>query len=109
MTGLGRIIRTTAVLLAVLYTPAELLAFKPDTLSGNTTPISQAAQMLSRYIAIPSVSGSENEAAYFLAGKCEEAGLHVHFITDNPGSVNFAASLSTHYLLANQISFFRIT
>ncbi len=93
MTGFCRIIKTTSVLLAVFCTPAELVAFKSDTLKRDTTEISKAALMLSRYIAVPSVSGNENEAAYFFASKCEEAGLNVHFITDNPGSVNFAASL----------------
>lgn len=93
MTKTRNLIIRTIVLLAVLYTPAELFALKDQSESSDTVKIPEAAIFLSEYIAIPSVSGSENEAAYFLARKCEEAGLHVHFISDDPGSVNFAASI----------------
>lgn len=98
MTLRFRFITGTTVLLALLYNPAELSAFRyiqsPDSVKVKEgASIPEAAKFLSEYVAIPSVSGHENQAAYYLAGKCEEAGLHVQFITDNPGSVNFSASL----------------
>lgn len=93
MTKTGNFIIRTIVLLAVLYTPAELFAFKDQSEPSDTVKIHEAALFLSEYVSIPSISGNENEAAYFFAKKCEEAGLHVHFLTDEPGSVNFAASL----------------
>jgi len=55
----------------------------------TTSPI----QFLSEYIRIPSVSGNENQAAYFLMQACEEKGLYIYKISDTIGSVNFAASL----------------
>ncbi|MDY0015778.1 MAG: M20/M25/M40 family metallo-hydrolase, partial [Bacteroidales bacterium] len=54
---------------------------------------SSAIQFLSEYIRIPSVSGNENQAAYFLMQACEEKGLYIYKISDTIGSVNFAASL----------------
>lgn len=93
MTKTRNCIIRTIVLLVVLYTPAELFAYKDQSEPSDTVKIPEAALFLSEYIAIPSVSGNENEAAYFLARKCEAAGLHVHFISDDPGSVNFAASI----------------
>ncbi len=51
------------------------------------------AQLLSRYVQIPSVSGEEKEAGEFLAGLCREHGLHVRVFTDAPDSYNFSASL----------------
>ena len=93
MTELSKFLTGTLVLLVVLYTPADLFALGSGVGQKDTSKIPEAAHFLSEYIAIPSVSGNENEAAYFLARKCEEAGLIVHFITDNPGSVNFAASI----------------
>lgn len=53
----------------------------------------EAIHVLSEYVSVPSVSGNENEAAYFMASRCREAGLIVEYINDSPGSVNFAASL----------------
>lgn len=59
--------------------------------ANNTT--SSAVQFLSEYVRIPSVSGNENEAAYFLMQACKEKGLYIYTISDTIGSVNFAASL----------------
>lgn len=55
--------------------------------------ISEAVMLLRDYIKIPSISGEENSAAWFMASKCREAGLVVSYINDIPGSVNFTASL----------------
>lgn len=93
MTGLSRFLTGTLVLLVVLCTPADFFALGSNAGQKDTSKIPEAAYFLSEYVAIPSISGNENEAAYFLARKCEEAGLIVHFITDNPGSVNFSASI----------------
>lgn len=55
--------------------------------------ISNAVLLLKEYVRIPSVTGYENRAAWFMALKCREAGLIVNYINDIPGSVNFSASL----------------
>lgn len=52
-----------------------------------------AAWILSKYVAIPSVTGNEYLAAQFLKNQCREKGLHIESITDSIGCVNFAASL----------------
>ena len=54
---------------------------------------STAIRLLSEYVQIESVSGNENEAAYFMANECRKAGFVVEYINDTTGSVNFAASL----------------
>jgi carboxypeptidase PM20D1 len=54
---------------------------------------STAIRLLSKYVQIESVSGNENEAAYFMANECRKAGFVVEYINDTIGSVNFAASL----------------
>lgn len=51
------------------------------------------AQLLSRYLQYPSVSGNEYDAGKFLADVCEEKGLYVTVFTDTGGIYNFAASL----------------
>lgn len=58
----------------------------------DSTTIS-AIQFLSEYIRIPSLSGNENQAAYFLMQACEKKGLFIYKISDTIGCVNFAASL----------------
>ncbi len=67
--------------------------------SEDTLAVSDAVRFLSKYVAIPSVSGQENEAAYWLAQQCADKGLHIEYITNSPGSVNFTASL---YPLSSQ-------
>jgi carboxypeptidase PM20D1 len=54
---------------------------------------SEAASILSKYVAISSETGNENLAAYFFRDLCQEKGLYIETITDSIGSVNFAASL----------------
>ena len=49
--------------------------------------------MLISYIKIPSETGHENLGAEFLRKICEEKGLKVKTISNNAGSVNFAASI----------------
>lgn len=65
-----------------------LLLFCPKLYCDSTV-----VKLLSDYVKIPSISGEENEAAYFIAKKCREVGLIVEYINDSPGSVNFVASL----------------
>ncbi|MFA5713320.1 MAG: M20/M25/M40 family metallo-hydrolase [Bacteroidales bacterium] len=71
-------------LLLLLCTP---LWAKRDSL------VTSPASLLSSYIQIESVSGEENEAAYFISKVCRDAGLIVEYISDHPGAVNFCASL----------------
>lgn len=54
---------------------------------------SSPVSLLSRYVQIESISGGENEAAYFISKVCRDMGLIVEYITDSPGKVNFSASL----------------
>ncbi len=72
-----------------LYAQTTITSISED----STIVVSSAALMLSDYVKIPSVSGDENDAADFLAEKCREMGLHIEYITNSPGEVNFAASL----------------
>ncbi len=51
------------------------------------------ADLLSRYVQIPSVSGEEKEAGEFFARFCRDHGLHVRVFTDEKDSYNFSASL----------------
>ncbi len=60
---------------------------------GQNSSIPNAADLLSRYVAIPSVSGHEKEAGEFFARECEKAGLFVHVLTRDSGKFNFVASL----------------
>jgi carboxypeptidase PM20D1 len=54
----------------------------------------ESALLLSRYIQVPSVTGSEKQAGEFLADVCREKGLHVEvFPETTDGGFNFAASL----------------
>ena len=52
-----------------------------------------AAQLLSSYIQIESVSGNEIDAGIFLSELSEQKGLHVRVFTQEINSYNFAASL----------------
>ncbi len=58
------------------------------------TELPESARLLSQYIQVPSVSGSEKEAGEFLAGVCREKGLNIElFPQTTQGGFNFAASL----------------
>jgi len=69
------------------------LLFALNLYSSDTLNVSDAARFLSKYVSIPSVSGSEEEAANWFANQFSERGFFVEFLTNSPGSVNFAASL----------------
>ncbi len=72
------------------------LAFSVEDNTGTAWPPGEdvdPAQLLSRYVQIPSVSGSEKEAGLFFSRFCQEQGLYVHVFTDEADSYNFAASL----------------
>ncbi len=61
--------------------------------SADTLHVSDAALFLSKYVAIPSVSGTEEIAANWFAEEFIKRDFYVEFITNSPGSVNFVASL----------------
>jgi carboxypeptidase PM20D1 len=58
---------------------------------SDTVPPS--AQLLSRYIRHPSITGYERPAGLFFSTVARQKGFHVEVLTDEPGSFNFAASL----------------
>ncbi len=60
---------------------------------GQNSSTPNVADLLSRYVSIPSVSGYENQAGEFFAQECEKAGLFVHVLTRDSGKFNFVASL----------------
>ena len=53
----------------------------------------EAVKVLSEYLQIPSLSGSEEEAALFLSDYCREKGLYITSLPSDNGSPNFAATL----------------
>ncbi len=55
--------------------------------------IPRAAQLLSEYVQIESVSGNEKEAGQYFSALAREKGLHVKVFTDDTDSYNFAASI----------------
>jgi carboxypeptidase PM20D1 len=57
------------------------------------TELPESARLLSQYIQVPSVSGTEKEAGEFLAGVCKAKGLNVELFPQTTGGFNFAASL----------------
>ncbi len=75
------------LLQALLFTELNVAS---DT--GNR-PDTEAAELLSAYVQIPSVSGQEKEAGVFLESFCRENGLYTRIFTDQEDSFNFAASL----------------
>lgn len=77
----------------VLNTRVALGVTRGDSLIIESNVASQAVMLLSDYVKIPSVTGQENRAAWFMSSQCRKAGLIVNYINDIPGSVNFSASL----------------
>jgi carboxypeptidase PM20D1 len=73
------------------FAHAKTIADGHEVVSSGT--VSEAALMLSKYVAIPSETGNENLAAYFLRNLCSEKGLYIETINDTIGSINFAASV----------------
>lgn len=59
----------------------------------NNTKLMSTVHLLSDYVKIPSETGAENDAAYFLIDYCIEKQLFVKVFNDEEGCVNFAASL----------------
>ncbi len=78
-----------AVLSILALSPAEAFVLKQGQEYSGTDP----ARLLSEYVQIPSVSGSEKEAGEFLEAFCRENGLYTRVFTDREDSYNFAASL----------------
>jgi len=60
---------------------------------GEGDTISMPVKVLQEYLKIPSVSGSEREAAMYFRSICELNGLHIRLFTDTDSSYNFSASL----------------
>ncbi len=58
---------------------------------NSSTPY--VVEFLSRYVAVPSVSGNENKAGEYFARECEKSGLIVQTLTNDSGKFNFVASL----------------
>ena len=75
----------------VLFLHAQPAENKSEDVLAES--FSEAAITLSKYVAIPSETGNENLAAYFLRDLCHKKGLDIETITDTIGSVNFAASI----------------
>jgi carboxypeptidase PM20D1 len=81
----------TLILAALFCLPVYL--FPVSLTSEGDTSSACPVQFLSRYLQIPSVTGSEGPAGVFFADACREAGLHVQIFSDRIDSYNFAASL----------------
>lgn len=64
-----------------------------EMVSASDTLASEAARLLSEYIQVSSVTGTEREAGEYISDKCREKGLHVEIFTDSIDCYNFAASL----------------
>lgn len=86
----------------VRYLPGYLFAFfafiislsvKSQEIMDDSAVLMEAVNMLSEYVSINSETGNEKEAAVYLSQKCTDAGLAVRFITNEPGSYNFIASV----------------
>ncbi len=80
-------------LFSLFFNPGYGYIESERAVENDTLIVSDAVRFLSKYVAIPSVSGQEDEAAYWLAQQCDDKGLYIEYITNNLGSVNFAASL----------------
>jgi len=81
------------IMLILLSSKFVLGVSKGDSFVAVSDSTSQAVKLLRDYVRIPSVTGQENKAAWFMAAKCRQAGFIVNYINDLPGSVNFSASL----------------
>lgn len=67
--------------------------FISNSFGKNQDTIPLSAKLLSQYIQIPSVTGTEREAGIFLSGLATEMGLFVEVLSDKIDSYNFTASL----------------
>ncbi|MBP1672920.1 MAG: peptidase [Bacteroidetes bacterium] len=61
--------------------------------SNTIDTIPPSALLLSEYVQIPSITGTEKSAGEFLAQKAKEMGLFVQVLTELTDSYNFTASL----------------
>lgn len=78
---------SSLLILYFILLPAGLGNHAPT----DTIPI--AAQLLSEYVQIASVSGNERKAGEYLAQLSRDHHLHVRVFTNDPDSYNFTASL----------------
>jgi carboxypeptidase PM20D1 len=86
----------TVNLLLVLFLGLSLCICKTTFAQTNDTEVGQvsaAAQFLSDYIKVESVSGNEAKAGIFFAEECARRGLQVRILTNENSSYNFVASL----------------
>ena len=95
------------VILILLVTPELVWSQSVREVSYQPVPnsISSAALLLEEYVRIPSETGNENNAAYFLMQQCMKKGLIINKITDSIGCVNFAASVYPLHLAKPNIIF----
>lgn len=76
----------------VLLIPKSAI-YAQETIVGKTDSVSRVVDFLSKYVAIPSVTGSERTAGAFFEMECRKHGLNVQVLTDDSSSYNFVASL----------------
>lgn len=79
--------------LLVLFAIIHPVTLKSQDIMNDSAVLIEAVNMLSHYVGINSETGNEKDAALFLSQKCSDAGLDVKFITKEPGSYNFIASV----------------
>lgn len=89
--------RTTILLMSSFYVMIFQGSVHPQTVT-NKLPLSSeqltsAILLLSDYVKIPSETGNENNAAYFLIDYCREKQFHIRIMNEDKGCINFAASL----------------
>lgn len=91
---LAAIKRSIIVPLLILFIKLALPQSVHDP--PHDTPLNKppsAVMLLSEFVKIPSLTGSENKAAEFFRKECQSKGLYITTINDSIGSFNFAASL----------------
>lgn len=67
--------------------------FPPAAVPAQEAISKEAVKVLSEYLQISSLSGSEKEAALFLSDYCRQKGLYITTLPSDSSSPNFAATL----------------
>lgn len=92
-----RVLAQSSLLFIFLFCTQFLSAqapdISPDDVSVSAAKLPEAAELLGKYVSIPSESGSEAEAGNFLANVCRQKGLHVTRLESDSAGINFIASL----------------
>lgn len=80
--------------LQILFFLCTLYGFSQETKPvGSDSSNGSSAELLSKYVQIPSDSGTEAEAGRFFMEQCRRRGLHITPLGDSNGQFNFIASL----------------